>query len=76
MEEVKDRDDKSLGTFDQLMNSLEETFGDTNKQTRAQQKLWQYRQNGNRQKPFSWSLTSSEDQLDTTRRTITSSSNY
>jgi len=52
MEEVEDRDDKSLGTFDQLMNSLEETFGDTNKQTRAQQKLWQYRQNGKQAEAF------------------------
>ena len=52
MEEVEDRDDKSLGTFNNLMKSLEETFGDTNKEARAQQKLWQYKQEGKQAETF------------------------
>ena len=52
MEEVEEKDDHSLGTFNDLMVSLEATFGDTNKEARAQQKLWQYRQNGMKAEAF------------------------
>ena len=52
MEEVEEKDDKSLGTFNNLLKDLEETFGDTNKQAKAQQKLWQYRQNGRQAEAF------------------------
>jgi len=76
MEEVKETDDKSLGTFDQLMNSLEETFGDTNKQTRAQQKLWQYRQMEDRQKPFFMEFDQLRRSAGYDEDDDTSSSNY
>ena len=52
MEEVEAKDDQSLGTYKKLMKSLEETFRDTNKEARAQQKLWQYRQNGAKAEAF------------------------